>query len=86
MKETETYVNMIHDAFDFQYGVVILRLREGLDLSHIQGQDNVFVPKDDSSGMKDVVVSIDMSKDSDGDSSKLSSKTTSVQNSPAVQK
>ncbi|GAA6079117.1 solute carrier family 12 member 2 isoform X1, partial [Tachysurus ichikawai] len=79
MKETETYVNMIHDAFDFQYGVVILRLREGLDLSHIQGQD-------DSSGMKDVVVSIDMSKDSDGDSSKLSSKTTSVQNSPAVQK
>lgn len=42
--------------------------------------------KDDTSGMKDVVVSIDMSKDSDGDSSKLSSKTTSVQNSPAVQK
>ncbi|KAK3522168.1 hypothetical protein QTP70_026982, partial [Hemibagrus guttatus] len=79
MKETETYVNMMHDAFDFQYGVVILRLREGLDISHIQGQD-------DTSGMKDVVVSIDMSKDSDGDSSKLSSKTTSVQNSPAVQK
>ncbi|TTF71930.1 Solute carrier family 12 member 2 [Bagarius yarrelli] len=79
MKETETYVNIIHDAFDFQYGVVILRLREGLDISHIQGQD-------DASGMKDVVVSMDMSKDSDGDSSKLSSKTTSVQNSPAVQK
>ncbi|KAF5901949.1 solute carrier family 12 member 2 isoform X1, partial [Clarias magur] len=79
MKETETYVNMMHDAFDFQYGVVILRLREGLDISHIQGQD-------DTSGMKDVVVSIDLSKDSDGDSSKLSSKTTSVQNSPAVQK
>ncbi|KAM9455783.1 solute carrier family 12 member 2 isoform 2-T2 [Clarias gariepinus] len=79
MKDTETYVNMMHDAFDFQYGVVILRLREGLDISHIQGQD-------DTSGMKDVVVSIDLSKDSDGDSSKLSSKTTSVQNSPAVQK
>lgn len=29
------------DAFDFQYGVVILRLREGLDLSHIQGQGRV---------------------------------------------
>ncbi|XP_062870188.1 solute carrier family 12 member 2 isoform X2 [Trichomycterus rosablanca] len=79
MKDTETYINMIHDAFDFQYSVVILRLREGLDVSHIQGQD-------DTSGMKDVVVSIDMSKDSDGDSSKLSSKATSVQNSPAVQK
>ncbi|KAI4882670.1 hypothetical protein NFI96_014659 [Prochilodus magdalenae] len=79
MKDTEVYINMIHDAFDFQYGAVILRLREGLDISHIQGQD-------DTSGMKDVVVSIDMSKDSDGDSSKLSSKATSVQNSPAVQK
>ncbi|XP_017546807.2 solute carrier family 12 member 2 isoform X1 [Pygocentrus nattereri] len=79
MKDTEIYMNMIHDAFDFQYGVVILRLREGLDISHIQGQD-------DTSAMKDVVVSIDMSKDSDGDSSKLSSKATSVQNSPAVQK
>lgn len=29
------------DAFDFQYGVVILRLREGLDISHIQGQGRV---------------------------------------------
>uniref|UniRef100_A0A8B9LMQ0 Solute carrier family 12 member 2 n=1 Tax=Astyanax mexicanus TaxID=7994 RepID=A0A8B9LMQ0_ASTMX len=38
MKETETYINLIHDAFDFQYGAVILRLREGLDISHIQGQ------------------------------------------------
>ncbi|XP_067289782.1 solute carrier family 12 member 2 isoform X2 [Pseudorasbora parva] len=79
IKDVETYINLIHDAFDFQYGVVILRLREGLDISHIQGQD-------DSSGMKDVVVSVDMSKDSDGDSSKPSSKATSVQNSPAVQK
>uniref|UniRef100_A0A4W4GWI2 Solute carrier family 12 member 2 n=1 Tax=Electrophorus electricus TaxID=8005 RepID=A0A4W4GWI2_ELEEL len=38
MKDTETYINLIHDAFDFQYGAVILRLREGLDISHIQGQ------------------------------------------------
>uniref|UniRef100_A0A8C9UAL5 Solute carrier family 12 member 2 n=1 Tax=Scleropages formosus TaxID=113540 RepID=A0A8C9UAL5_SCLFO len=38
MKDVETYVNMIHDAFDFQYGVVVLRLKEGLDVSHIQGQ------------------------------------------------
>ncbi|KAK2870718.1 hypothetical protein Q8A67_023245 [Cirrhinus molitorella] len=79
IKEVETYINLIHDAFDFQYGVVIIRLREGLDISHIQGQD-------DSSAMKDVVVSVDLSKDSDGDSSKPSSKATSVQNSPAVQK
>uniref|UniRef100_A0A8C2EGS4 Solute carrier family 12 member 2 n=1 Tax=Cyprinus carpio TaxID=7962 RepID=A0A8C2EGS4_CYPCA len=40
IKEVETYINLI-DAFDFQYGVVILRLREGLDISHIQGQGTV---------------------------------------------
>ncbi|XP_026074889.1 solute carrier family 12 member 2-like isoform X1 [Carassius auratus] len=79
IKDVETYINLMHDAFDFQYGVVILRLREGLDISHIQGQD-------ESSAVKDVVISMDMSKDSDGDSSKPSSKATSVQNSPAVQK
>uniref|UniRef100_A0A8C2G5R7 Solute carrier family 12 member 2 n=1 Tax=Cyprinus carpio TaxID=7962 RepID=A0A8C2G5R7_CYPCA len=71
IKDVETYINLMHDAFDFQYGVVILRLREGLDISHIQGQD-------DSSAVKDVVVSIDMSKDSDADSSKPSSKATSI--------
>ncbi len=26
------------DAFDLQFGVVILRLQDGLDISHIQGQ------------------------------------------------
>uniref|UniRef100_A0A9J8B7E7 Solute carrier family 12 member 2 n=1 Tax=Cyprinus carpio carpio TaxID=630221 RepID=A0A9J8B7E7_CYPCA len=41
IKEVETYINLMHDAFDFQYGVVILRLREGLDISHIQGQGTV---------------------------------------------
>ncbi|KAG7280804.1 hypothetical protein CRUP_035469 [Coryphaenoides rupestris] len=86
MMNVETYINMIHDAFDFQYGAVILRLKEGLDVSHIQGQDELLSSQEKSSGMKDVVVSIDMSKDSDGDSSKLSSKATSLQNSPAIQK
>uniref|UniRef100_A0A8C9WPE6 Solute carrier family 12 member 2 n=1 Tax=Scleropages formosus TaxID=113540 RepID=A0A8C9WPE6_SCLFO len=76
MKDVETYVNMIHDAFDFQYGVVVLRLKEGLDVSHIQGQDELLSSQEKSSGMKDIVVSIDMSKDSDGDSSKPSSKAT----------
>lgn len=26
------------DAFDIQYGVVVIRLKEGLDISHLQGQ------------------------------------------------
>ncbi|MEQ2238475.1 hypothetical protein ILYODFUR_033505, partial [Ilyodon furcidens] len=74
------------DAFDFQYGAVILRLKEGLDVSHIQGQDELLSSQDKSSGAKDIIVSIDTSKDSDCDSSKPSSKTTSLQNSPAVHK
>uniref|UniRef100_A0AAX7VAK1 Solute carrier family 12 member 2 n=1 Tax=Astatotilapia calliptera TaxID=8154 RepID=A0AAX7VAK1_ASTCA len=31
MMNVETYISMIHDAFDFQFGAVILRLKEGLD-------------------------------------------------------
>lgn len=31
------------DAFDLQFGVVLLRLKEGLDISHIQG--GVSLPK-----------------------------------------
>ncbi|XP_019718471.1 solute carrier family 12 member 2 isoform X1 [Hippocampus comes] len=86
MMNVETYMSMIHDAFDFQYGAVILRLKEGLDVSHIHGQDDLLSSQEKSSGMKDVIVSIDTSKDSDVDSSKPSSKATSLQNSPAIQK
>ncbi|XP_042365015.1 solute carrier family 12 member 2 [Plectropomus leopardus] len=86
MMNVETYISMIHDAFDFQYGAVILRLKEGLDVSHIQGQDELLSSQEKSSGTKDVIVSIDTSKDSDADSSKPSSKATSLQNSPAIQK
>ncbi|MED6233016.1 hypothetical protein ATANTOWER_005736 [Ataeniobius toweri] len=80
------FVGFLSDAFDFQYGAVILRLKEGLDVSHIQGQDELLSSQDKSSGAKDIIVSIDTSKDSDCDSSKPSSKTTSLQNSPAVHK
>uniref|UniRef100_A0A669D297 Solute carrier family 12 member 2 n=1 Tax=Oreochromis niloticus TaxID=8128 RepID=A0A669D297_ORENI len=38
MRDVENYINTIHDAFDLLFGVVILRLQEGLDISHIQGQ------------------------------------------------
>uniref|UniRef100_A0A669DBQ9 Solute carrier family 12 member 2 n=1 Tax=Oreochromis niloticus TaxID=8128 RepID=A0A669DBQ9_ORENI len=76
MMNVETYISMIHDAFDFQFGAVILRLKEGLDVSHIQGQDESLSSQEKPSGMKDVIVSIDTSKDSDADSSKPSSKAT----------
>ncbi|XP_055017817.1 solute carrier family 12 member 2-like [Boleophthalmus pectinirostris] len=51
MRHTEIYINTIHDAFDLQFGVVILRLQDGLDISHIQGQDELSTvdkPKDTS--------------------------------------
>ncbi|XP_075885506.1 solute carrier family 12 member 2 isoform X1 [Nelusetta ayraudi] len=86
MMNVETYISMIHDAFDSQYGAVILRLTEGLDVSHIQGQDELLSSQERAGGMKDVIVSVETSKDSDADSSKLSSKATSLQNSPAIQK
>uniref|UniRef100_A0A8C7WBN3 Solute carrier family 12 member 2 n=1 Tax=Oncorhynchus mykiss TaxID=8022 RepID=A0A8C7WBN3_ONCMY len=38
MMNVETYIQMIHDAFDYQYGAVVLRLKEGLDVSHISEQ------------------------------------------------
>uniref|UniRef100_A0A8C7XRD7 Solute carrier family 12 member 3 n=1 Tax=Oryzias sinensis TaxID=183150 RepID=A0A8C7XRD7_9TELE len=41
MRDVENYINIIHDAFDLQFGVVILRLLDGLDISHIQGPEHV---------------------------------------------
>ncbi|KFP65553.1 Solute carrier family 12 member 2, partial [Cariama cristata] len=40
MRDVETYINLFHDAFDIQYGVVVIRLKEGLDISHLQGQES----------------------------------------------
>uniref|UniRef100_A0A7N6FDN9 Solute carrier family 12 member 2 n=1 Tax=Anabas testudineus TaxID=64144 RepID=A0A7N6FDN9_ANATE len=43
MRDVEIYINTLHDAFDLQFGVVILRLQEGLDISHIQGQGTAVI-------------------------------------------
>uniref|UniRef100_A0A673IM99 Solute carrier family 12 member 2-like n=1 Tax=Sinocyclocheilus rhinocerous TaxID=307959 RepID=A0A673IM99_9TELE len=52
MKDVETYINTIHDAFDLQFGVVLLRLKEGLDISHIQADAN-FSSLDDACVVSD---------------------------------
>ncbi|KAM8893684.1 solute carrier family 12 member 1 isoform 2-T2 [Spinachia spinachia] len=31
----QSYVGVLHDAFDFEYGTLILRMKQGLDVSHI---------------------------------------------------
>ncbi|KAG7333604.1 hypothetical protein KOW79_003739 [Hemibagrus wyckioides] len=34
-EDVQVYVGVLHDAFDFEYGMVILRVSQGLDISHI---------------------------------------------------
>ncbi|XP_073322099.1 solute carrier family 12 member 2-like isoform X1 [Pagrus major] len=83
MRDVEIYINTIHDAFDLQFGVVILRLQDGLDISHIQGQDELLSSHEKPPiGSKEVVVSVILPKDPDSDS--CPSKTTSNQSSPLI--
>ncbi|XP_012788503.2 solute carrier family 12 member 2 isoform X2 [Sorex araneus] len=72
MRDVDMYINMFHDAFDMQYGVVVIRLKEGLDISHLQGQEELLSSQEKSPGVKDVVVSMEYSKKSDLDTSKPS--------------
>ncbi|GAB1301741.1 Solute carrier family 12 member 2 [Apodemus speciosus] len=65
MRDVDMYINLFHDAFDIQYGVVVIRLKEGLDISHLQGQEELLSSQEKSPGTKDVVVSVDCSKKSD---------------------
>ncbi|XP_053556068.1 solute carrier family 12 member 2-like [Bombina bombina] len=41
----DEYVNIIHDAFDFQYGIVIVRLKEGLDITQSAVHDEAGISK-----------------------------------------
>ncbi|XP_056393273.1 solute carrier family 12 member 2 isoform X2 [Hyla sarda] len=77
MKDVETYINLLHDAFDFQYGIVVIRLREGLDISHLQGQEELLSSQEKSPGTKDVVVNVDYSKKTEAESSRPFSSDTS---------
>ncbi|KAM7014806.1 solute carrier family 12 member 1 [Tautogolabrus adspersus] len=36
----QSYVGILHDAFDFEYGTLMLRMDEGLDVSHIVEADD----------------------------------------------
>ncbi|XP_011356640.1 solute carrier family 12 member 2 [Pteropus medius] len=76
MREVDMYINLFHDAFDIQYGVVVIRLKEGLDISHLQGQEELLSSQEKSPGVKDVVLSIEYSKKSDLDTSKPSGEKT----------
>ncbi|VFV38867.1 solute carrier family 12 member 2 [Lynx pardinus] len=72
MRDVDMYINIFHDAFDIQYGVVVIRLKEGLDISHLQAQEELLSSQEKSPGVKDVVLSMEYSKKSDLDTSKPS--------------
>lgn len=39
----QNYVGVLHDAFDFEYGTVVLRMNEGLDVAHIvEAEEEMF--------------------------------------------
>ncbi|XP_078252212.1 solute carrier family 12 member 2 isoform X1 [Rhinoraja longicauda] len=80
MKDVENYINAIHDAFDYQYGVVVIRLKEGFNISHLQAQEELCMSQEKTARPKDTVVNLEHS---DADS-KPSSKSVSETNSPAV--
>uniref|UniRef100_A0AAY4ELR5 Solute carrier family 12 member 3 n=1 Tax=Denticeps clupeoides TaxID=299321 RepID=A0AAY4ELR5_9TELE len=44
----DNYVGIIHDAFDLQYGVCVLRLRDGLDMSRRMQAHSKYVKKKNS--------------------------------------
>ncbi|XP_064356568.1 solute carrier family 12 member 2 isoform X1 [Dromaius novaehollandiae] len=69
MRDVETYINLFHDAFDIQYGVVVIRLKEGLDISHLQGQEELLSSQEKSPCSKDVIVKVDYSKKTETDTS-----------------
>uniref|UniRef100_A0A8C6YRU5 Solute carrier family 12 member 2 n=1 Tax=Nothoprocta perdicaria TaxID=30464 RepID=A0A8C6YRU5_NOTPE len=69
MRDVETYINLFHDAFDIQYGVVVIRLKEGLDISHLQGQEELLSSQEKSPCSKDVIVKVDYSKKTETETS-----------------
>uniref|UniRef100_A0A8C6NWC1 Solute carrier family 12 member 1 n=1 Tax=Nothobranchius furzeri TaxID=105023 RepID=A0A8C6NWC1_NOTFU len=39
----QSYVGVLHDALDFEYGTVILRINQGLDVSHLVAEEGVYL-------------------------------------------
>ncbi|XP_060119378.1 solute carrier family 12 member 2-like isoform X2 [Heteronotia binoei] len=82
MRDVDTYINLLHDAFDVQYGVVVIRLREGLDISHLQGQEELQSSQEKSPVTKDIIVNVDYSKKTETVTSKPVSEKAPIQKDP----
>ncbi|XP_053263580.1 solute carrier family 12 member 2 isoform X2 [Podarcis raffonei] len=82
MNDVDTYINLLHDAFDIQYGVVVIRLREGLDISHLQGQEELLSSQEKSPVTKDIIVNVDYSKKTETVTSKPVSEKAPIHKDP----
>ncbi|XP_049649948.1 solute carrier family 12 member 2-like isoform X4 [Accipiter gentilis] len=86
IRDVETYINLLHDAFDIQYGVVVIRLKEGLDISHLQGQEEILSFQEKSPCSKDVIVKVDYSKKAETDAFSIAFVLSSSEKTPVLHK
>ncbi|XP_055010456.1 solute carrier family 12 member 1 isoform X2 [Boleophthalmus pectinirostris] len=50
----QSYVGLLHDAFDFEYGTVVLRMDEGLDVAHIvEAEDEMLKAAKEQQALED---------------------------------
>ncbi|KAM7077833.1 LOW QUALITY PROTEIN: solute carrier family 12 member 2-like [Ciconia maguari] len=85
IRDVETYINLFHDAFDIQYGVVVICLKEGLDISQLQGQE-ILSFQEKSPCSKDVIVKVDYSKKAETDAFSIAFVLSSSEKTPVLHK
>ncbi|XP_042199013.1 solute carrier family 12 member 1-like isoform X1 [Callorhinchus milii] len=52
-QDVETYIGILHDAFDFEYGLLIFRISQGFDISHIlQMQEELLKKEQETLALK----------------------------------
>uniref|UniRef100_A0A4W4G532 Solute carrier family 12 member 3 n=1 Tax=Electrophorus electricus TaxID=8005 RepID=A0A4W4G532_ELEEL len=56
----QEYVGVLHDAFDFEYGIVMLRISQGLDISHILEAEGTQEQNKACVGMAEMLFAISM--------------------------
>ena len=62
----EEYVNVVHDAFELDYGVAILRLRGELDLQElVKAAEEDWLIEEDEVAMKQILPEIEVTENSD---------------------
>ena len=62
----EEYVNVVHDAFELDYGIAILRLRGELDLQElVKAAEEDWLIEEDEVAMEQILPEIEVTENSD---------------------